>query len=151
MLDWAAVGGLRQRLRALSGAWALSLIFSFGCGPSERMEAIYAERCLGCHGPAGRGDGPLAAKLPVRVPDFRETVAKKSVAEIRRIIGEGRGIMPAFSPALARSEIQDMVILVRLLSQRDRPLAWWERFEPLVWAHCSVPWEAVFGYDRKAE
>jgi hypothetical protein len=140
----------RLRIKALALALASgSLLSSYGCAPSERMEAIYAERCLGCHGPAGRGDGPLAARLPVRVPDFRETVEKRSVAEIRSIIASGKGLMPAFGPALERSEIQDMVVLVRLLSQQDRPLAWWERFAPLVWAHCSVPWEVVFGYDRE--
>lgn len=118
-----------------------------GCAPGERMEAVYAQRCLGCHGPAGRGDGPLAKKLPVAVPDFRDTIRTKDVVQIRRIIANGKGMMPAFGPALAGREIQDMVIFVRILSQTGRPLEWWEKFEPLVWAHCSVPWEYVFGYE----
>jgi hypothetical protein len=42
-----------------------------------------------------------------------------------------------------------MVLFVRLLSRRDRDVAWWERYEALVWAHCSVPWETVLGYDRE--
>jgi hypothetical protein len=126
------------------------LLFS-GCGSSERMETVYAQRCFSCHGPAGRGNGPLALKLPVTVPDFRDTVQKRSVVHIRRVITDGKGMMPAFGPALPGSEIQDMVLFVRVLSQRDRSLEWWEKFEPLVWAHCSVPWEYVLGYDAEPE
>jgi mono/diheme cytochrome c family protein len=115
------------------------------------MEKIYAQRCLGCHGATGKGDGPTAASLPVAVPDFRDTVKNQSVVQIRNAIKQGKGVMPAFEPALAKPEIQDMVRMVRVLSQRDRSLEWWERFEPLVWAHCSVPWEFVLGYDQPPE
>ena len=114
------------------------------------METLYVQRCLGCHGGSGRGDGPAAASLPVAVPDFRDTIRKKSVVQIRKIIQEGKGIMPAFGPALRGAEIQDMVLMVRLLSQEGRSVEWWERFEPLVWAHCSVPWEFVLGYEEPA-
>ncbi len=127
------------------------LIFVLGCSGGERMERLYAQRCLGCHGPSGRGNGPIAAKLPVYVPDFRTTVQNHSVAYIRRVITDGKGIMPAFGPALPRGGIQDMVLFVRVLSQTDRSLQWWERFEPLVWAHCTVPWEEVLGYDESPE
>ncbi len=122
-----------------------------GCGSSERMEKIYAERCLGCHGPSGKGDGPAATSLPNAVPDFRQTIQRRSVSQIRGIITQGKEIMPAYGPALSGSEIQDMVLMVRFLSQQDRSLEWWERFGPLVWAHCSVPWEVVLGYDEPEE
>ena len=45
-----------------------------GCGRNERMDLLYAQRCVTCHGLGGRGDGAVAAELPVRTPDFRETV-----------------------------------------------------------------------------
>jgi hypothetical protein len=75
-------------------------------------------------------------------------VEKKRVYQIRKVIKEGKGVMPAFGPALEKVEIQDMVRFVRILSQQGRELEWWEQFEPLVWAHCSVPWEFVLGYDE---
>jgi Cytochrome C oxidase, cbb3-type, subunit III len=112
------------------------------------MDALYAERCFSCHGPGGGGDGPLAAALPVRPPDFRDTVQKKSNGQMRKIIAEGAGVMPAFAPALRPSEINDMLQMVRFLSREGRDLAWWERFDTLVVAHCSVPWETVLGYDE---
>ena len=122
-----------------------------GCGRNERMDLLYAQRCLSCHGPSGKGEGPVAALLPVRVPDFRETVEKKSTPQIRRAIAEGRGIMPAFGPALSAAEITDMVQMVRFLSREGRNVSWWEKYDTLVVAHCNVPWELVLGYDEPPE
>jgi len=122
-----------------------------GCGRNERMDRLYAQRCLGCHGPSGQGDGPVAASLPVRVPDFREIVETKSTPQIRRAIAEGRGIMPAFGPALRPAEITDRVQTVRFLSREGRNISWWEKYDTLVVAHCNVPWELVLGYDEPVE
>ncbi len=119
-----------------------------GCLRKEEMQLTYAQRCLGCHGPSGRGDGPNAAALPNPVPDFRDTVKQKSVIQIRSAIKRGSGVMPAFEPALRKYEIQDMVRFVRILSLKGRNPEWWEKFEPLIWAHCSVPWQYVYGYER---
>jgi len=126
-------------------------LFSIGCGRNERMDLLYAQRCLGCHGPSGQGDGPVAASLPVAVPDFRNTVEKKSTLQIRRAISEGRGMMPAFDPALRQAEITDMVQMVRFLSREGRDIHWWEKYDTLVVAHCNIPWELVLGYDELAE
>jgi cbb3-type cytochrome c oxidase subunit III len=125
--------------------------FSAGCGRNERMDAVYAQRCLNCHGMSGRGDGPMAAALPVAPPDFRQTVEKKGNPQIRRLIADGKGLMPAFDPALSPSEINDMLQMVRFLSREGRQISWWEKFDTLVVAHCSIPWEAVLGYDEPAE
>ena len=126
-----------------------ALIFLFaGCMRKEEMKQLYAQRCLGCHGPSGEGDGPIAALLPSPVPDFRDTIKQKSVIQIRHVIKKGKGIMPAFEPALQKYEIQDMVRFVRILSMEGRTIEWWEKFEPLIWAHCSVPWQYVYGYDK---
>jgi hypothetical protein len=126
-------------------------LFSIGCGRNERMDLLYAQRCIGCHGPSGQGDGPVAASLPVAVPDFRNTVEKKSTPQIRRAISEGRGMMPAFDPALRQAEITDMVQMVRFLSREGRDIHWWEKYDTLVVAHCNIPWELVLGYDEPAE
>lgn len=115
------------------------------------MDLLYAQRCLNCHGASGRGDGPMAANLPIRVPDFRETVDRKSNPQIRKVIAEGKGVMPAFEPALRPSEINDLLQMVRFLSREGRDLAWWEKYDTLVVAHCSIPWESVLGYDQPPE
>jgi hypothetical protein len=131
--------------------FAATVLLAYGCGPSERMETLYRQRCFSCHGASGRGDGPVAVSLPVAVPDFRETVQRKSNAQMRRVIKEGKGMMPAFGPALAPGEINDTVRMVRLISRQDRELSWWEKYDTLVMAHCSIPWEVVLGYEDAAE
>ena len=133
--------------------WAIVLVIASlgGCGRSERMDALYAERCISCHGPTGKGDGRVAASLPVSVPDFRQTVERRSTGQIRRIITEGRGMMPAFDPALTAAEINDMVRMVRFLSREGRDVAWWEKSDFLVAAHCSIPWDAVLDYAEPLE
>jgi Cytochrome C oxidase, cbb3-type, subunit III len=123
----------------------------WGCGRNERMDSLYAQRCMNCHGLSGRGDGPVAASLPVQLTDFRVTVERKSVTQIRRTIAEGKGVMPAFEPALRPSEISDLVYMVRFLSREGRDIQWWERFDALVVAHCNIPWEVVFDADRPPE
>mgnify|MGYP003574984592 FL=1 len=136
------------------GFLAISILFLLGCagcGRNERMDALYAQRCLNCHGLTGSGDGPLAAAFPARPPDFRETVEHKSNSQIRRVIAEGAGVMPAFGPVLSPSEVNDMLQMVRFLSREGRDVAWWEKFDTLIVAHCSVPWDAVLGYDEPAE
>ena len=131
--------------------WVLALLLlSAACGRSERMDMLYAQRCLNCHGVNGRGDGPLASSLPVALPDFRNTVERKSNWQIRRVIAGGKGLMPAFEPALTPAEINDMLQMVRFLSREGRQVSWWENFDALVVAHCSIPWEAVLGYDEPA-
>src|SRR4030095_933353 len=105
-----------------STLWVFLCLLWVGCGRDERMDLLYAQRCLGCHGPSGEGGGAVAGSLPVQVPDFRETVEKKSTPQIRRAIAEGRGIMPAFGPALRPAEITDMVQMVRFLSREGRDI-----------------------------
>ena len=122
-----------------------------GCLRKEEMKLTYAQRCLSCHGPTGGGDGPVAHVLPVRVPNFRDTVEQKSVFQIRRVIRQGSGVMPAFGPALENWQIQDMVRFVRILSLEGRQVDWWEKFEPLIWAHCSVPWQYVYDYGQSSK
>ena len=135
-------GPLLQAGLLLLGLAALS-----GCIREEEMKLVYAQRCASCHGPSGRGDGPIAKALSARIPDFRHTVENRDVFEIRRIIKKGKGIMPAFEPALEKYQVQDMVRMVRVLSMEGRDLEWWEKFEPFVWAHCSVPWQYVYDYE----
>ena len=127
------------------GLLLLSAFISEGCGRNERMNLLYAQRCFSCHGGLGRGDGPVAALLPASLPDFRNTVERKTTAQIRNVIAGGRGLMPAFAPALRPGEINDMVKMVRFLSREGRKVSWWEKYDALVVAHCDIPWELVVG------
>ena len=142
--------------KVLTPAWLILLALTVlsGCIREEEMRLVSAQRCASCHGPGGQGDGVIAKALSAKVPDFRDTVENRDIFEIRRIIKHGRGIMPAFGPVLEKYQIQDMVRMARMFSMEGRDLEWWESFEPLVWAHCSVPWQYVYenrGVTKKAD
>ena len=67
---------------------------------------LYAERCSGCHGDQGGGDGPAAAALVPRPKNFHE-LGGKSVDELRTIVKKGKPgtMMPPFDGVLSDAEI----------------------------------------------
>ncbi len=77
---------------------------------------LYHRFCASCHGPEGRGDGPVAASLRVEVPDLTLTTRRARGAEQREriariidgryIIGaHGTRTMPVWGEDFARLEI----------------------------------------------
>ena len=101
----AAVGELG---RALAGhvdgplepipAWA---------APVARGQELYAQSCAGCHGDAGRGDGPAAAGLEPPPADLTDpTLATSSPLDFyRRItLGVAGTTMPGFEATLDEEE-----------------------------------------------
>jgi mono/diheme cytochrome c family protein len=61
-------------------------------------QQLYAELCASCHGPAARGDGPVADSLKVRPPDLTTIGARHGGAfpaeQVRDMI-DGRAAVPA--------------------------------------------------------
>ena len=75
----------------------------------------YVRYCVSCHGPQGKGDGPLAKELRVPVPDLTALAARSGGTfpydRVVRIItngsavrGHGTDDMPAWGPAFRRTE-----------------------------------------------
>jgi mono/diheme cytochrome c family protein len=60
-------------------------------------QALYEVHCIGCHGPEGRGDGPLAANLPVQPANFVEHLGEHTDADL--IANIVAGIPPVMPPA----------------------------------------------------
>jgi mono/diheme cytochrome c family protein len=54
-----------------------------------RGHRVFLQRCATCHGPQGRGDGQNAYNLQPPPPDFRESLAKLSVGDRRKVIEGG--------------------------------------------------------------
>jgi mono/diheme cytochrome c family protein len=71
---------------------------------------LYEERCSGCHGDQGGGDGPAAAALVPRPKNFH-TLDGKSVDELRGIVKKGKPgtMMPPFDGVLSDAEIDAVV------------------------------------------
>jgi mono/diheme cytochrome c family protein len=60
-------------------------------------EQLYTRFCASCHGPSGRGDGPVAQSLTVMVPDLTRIARRQGGTfpeeQVRRII-DGRETRP---------------------------------------------------------
>jgi mono/diheme cytochrome c family protein len=58
---------------------ALATLALVACAPApaEVGRSFFAANCATCHGPEGRGDGPLAAGLARPVPDLTTIAARR--------------------------------------------------------------------------
>lgn len=93
--------------------------------PSDlvRGKAVYAHHCQNCHGPTGRGNGPVAASLKVPPANFQRFQSfLKSDEELLRTIEHGVVFSPmhAWRGQLTDGEMQDVVAYIRRLSEQAR-------------------------------
>jgi copper resistance protein D len=79
-----------------------------------RGAPLYAANCTACHGVSGRGDGPLATKLPVRPADLTEEhIFAHSVGDIYWWVSNGKGgVMPGFGDKLTPDQRWDLINFV---------------------------------------
>ena len=91
--------------------WATFILLAAVDSAAEPDGAkLYAERCSGCHGDQGEGDGPAAAALVPRPKNFH-VLGGKSVDELRTIVKKGKPgtMMPPFDGVLSDAEIDAVV------------------------------------------
>ena len=75
-------------------------------------------KCVTCHGPEGKGDGPVGKALKPPAGDFSSTESKKKSAdELRAIIenGKPKTAMVAWGKQLNETEVQDVLAYVLTL------------------------------------
>ena len=74
---------------------------------------LYAERCSGCHGDDGKGDGPAADALVPRPRNFRDAAFwhDRTTAQLVTIVKKGKPgtMMPPFEGVLSDAEIDAVV------------------------------------------
>jgi mono/diheme cytochrome c family protein len=112
--------------------WTLFVLVGLVLSPSYaqdyppdlvRGKAVYERHCQNCHGPTGRGDGPVAASLKVPPANFQRFQSfLKSDEELLRTIEHGVVFSPmhGWRGQLTDGEMQDVVAYIRLLSQQAR-------------------------------
>ena len=73
----------------------------------ESGRAWYETYCAVCHGPVGRGNGPLTRRFPAIPAIATERVAGYTDPYVFALISKGRGLMPEYSriPPVARWDI----------------------------------------------
>jgi mono/diheme cytochrome c family protein len=87
-------------------------------GDPAKGQAIYQAKCTMCHGPQGKGDGPIGPGLKPPAADFTAGPSKtKPVDEMRRTIEEGKPntAMVAWKSQLSAGEIDDVLTYVLTL------------------------------------
>jgi mono/diheme cytochrome c family protein len=129
-VDWFGVitgGRLDQSMPGFSSSlsdrqrWdVVAYLFSLSMTPDELEQgrALYQEKCLACHGVKGRGDGPQAASLEGKVPDWYDgaNLTEHSAKDIYQIIAQGSALMPAFVDQLNDSQRWSVASYVRSLT-----------------------------------
>jgi mono/diheme cytochrome c family protein len=102
---------------------ALALVVALGgCrrpaeSPEQRGEGIFIRNCATCHGPRGR---PLpTTKLPVTPRDLSNPAfyQQRSDAELKQVIKDGKGAMPAFGVALEDEDLDHVVAYLHTLAR----------------------------------
>lgn len=67
---------------------------------------LFRSNCAGCHGRAGKGDGPGARSLNPKPPDL--TKSKLGVQQIMKIVRDGRGACPSWRSSLSDADIRNV-------------------------------------------
>ena len=90
-----------------------------------RGKSIFDSKCVSCHGPSGKGDGPKASNLKSKPPDLSSAqIARKSDEEILTQINAGRDPMPSFEKELSDDDRRRLVTYIRTFSPaRSEPQA----------------------------
>lgn len=90
---------------------------------------LYAKWCAACHGETGGGDGPNAARLPVKpaAHSSRDAMGARPDDSLFDTIASGGAVMnrsprmPAFGGTLAAAEIRALVRHIRTLCRCEGP------------------------------
>lgn len=97
---------------------------------------LYVSYCLLCHGPEGKGDGPLAKAMNISPADLSTTVRSRSDTILTKIItGEGRQTitgrdrhnllseaMPEWKDVFSAKQVQALIAYLRFLSRAKHDL-----------------------------
>jgi mono/diheme cytochrome c family protein len=78
---------------------------------------LYHRACLSCHGPRGNGEAFVLMPNGQAAPRLDQLPGPaKTVPELMQVIGEGRGLMPAWRTVMTPREIQSLALYVASLN-----------------------------------
>ena len=84
---------------------------------ARRGAAMFAIHCIACHGPQGRGDGPVSAKFPP-APNLRHiSICKRTDGFLYGTLTAGGRAMPPAREGTTSHDRWDLVAFVRALQR----------------------------------
>ncbi len=85
----------------------------------ERGAAVFRNFCQECHGPAGKGDGPVALRgFPPPPPLTADHAVKMKDGQLFHVLTYGQGNMPSYASQLTRDDRWRVIVYVRSLQPR---------------------------------
>jgi cytochrome c6 len=87
-------------------------------------QAIFAKKCVACHGKDGKGNAKMATMLKAKPEDVDlsgDAHQKKSDADLLKVLSDGKNKMPAFKGKLKDAEMKDVLAFVRSLAAAAAP------------------------------
>jgi mono/diheme cytochrome c family protein len=109
-----------EGMRKTLWCWAAAAACAVATPQVARAQAgadIFRVRCVMCHGPQGRGNGPMAASLNPRPIDFADAAKRLATTDsaVGDVIRRGRRSMPAFGSMLSRAQVDSLVAFLKTL------------------------------------
>ncbi len=82
-------------------------------------KALFAIQCAPCHGPGGKGDGPVSPKF-VPPPDLTSPALHRQRSDgfWQHVIATGGAVMPSYGEALSPEERWEVVNYLRSIAQK---------------------------------
>ncbi len=125
----------------LTGVLLVGLVFTVSRASADPLGAyegrrLFVSYCQLCHGPAAKGDGPLAESMGISPADLTTTVRSRSDTILRKIIsGEGTQTitgrdrhnlvteaMPDWTDILTDGDIDALIAYLRFLTRSEHDL-----------------------------
>jgi mono/diheme cytochrome c family protein len=78
--------------------------------------ATFKAKCAMCHGPDGTGQTSMGKTLKLRDLGSAD-VQKQTDADLKKIVNDGKGKMPAYKAKLSADEVQAVVAFIRTLKK----------------------------------
>ena len=104
--------------------------------PAYEGRRLYVSYCQLCHGPEGRGDGPLGKAMQLEPADLTTTIRARSDTILMRIItGKGKqtitgrdrhnvlsDAMPEWQDVFSEAQLRSLIAYLRFMSTARHPL-----------------------------
>jgi len=105
---------LLRNLSLVAALVAIACTLSFA---AESGEGVYKAKCASCHGVDGKGQTAIGKRLSIK--DLASSdVQNKHDSEIKLLIQDGKGKMPAYKSKLTDEQIENLVVYIRSLKEK---------------------------------